>query len=141
MVERWSRSVFNKTLDYSKLAELEAEKAENAAYRRRLMKKKAARDSKPQNERSGGSSKMFGARNNEDFENKPVDAGSERALMPDQLKFDFLLRPPPKVEMSSNNAPKQEVDTRKARLMKRMQQIAKPGKKGKRAVSVKIAGG
>lgn len=35
LIERWSRSVFNKTLDFSKLAELEAEKAENAAYRRR----------------------------------------------------------------------------------------------------------
>ncbi|KAG2530083.1 hypothetical protein JM18_002506 [Phytophthora kernoviae] len=35
LVERWSRSVFNKTLDFSKLAELEAEKAENAVYRRR----------------------------------------------------------------------------------------------------------
>ena len=35
LVERWSRAVFNKTLDFSKLAELEAEKAENEAYRRR----------------------------------------------------------------------------------------------------------
>lgn len=34
LIERWSRSVFNKTLDFSKLAELEAEKAENASYRR-----------------------------------------------------------------------------------------------------------
>jgi hypothetical protein len=34
-VERWSRAVFNKTLDFSKLAELEAEKAENEIYRRR----------------------------------------------------------------------------------------------------------
>ena len=28
MIDRWSRSVFSKTLDYSKLAELEAEKRE-----------------------------------------------------------------------------------------------------------------
>jgi hypothetical protein len=140
MVERWSRSVFNKTLDYSKLAELEAEKADNAAYRRRLMKKKAASAKSNQTERSSGSGNVFSTRNNEEQDHKGGDPSSERAARPDELKFDFLLRPPPKVDMSNAPAKKAEVDTRKARLTKRMIEIAKPGKKSKRSVGVSIEG-
>lgn len=73
---------------------------------------------------------------------KPETNNSGRAAIPQQLRFDFLHRPRSKVEMNSEmtKKPAADVDSRKARLAKRMQDIAKPGKKGKRAVGVSIEG-
>ncbi|KAG3109400.1 hypothetical protein PI124_g11444 [Phytophthora idaei] len=136
LVERWSRAVFNKTLDFSKLAELEAEKAENEIYRRR---ERARRQKKPKNkaraaERGGN---VFNGRA-ADPDVKP-DV-SERAELPEQLHIDFLLRPQSKIDMNAMQAKKADPDSRKARLAKRMQEIARPGKKSKRATGVSIEG-
>ncbi|GAB9474595.1 hypothetical protein Gpo141_00011715 [Globisporangium polare] len=137
LIERWSRSVFNKTLDFSKLAELEAEKAENAAYRRR---EKSQKQQKTATSVRGGQSDVF-QRGNDSADVKPADPNaSDRAALPQQLRFDFLHRPRPKVEINNNPTKKADPDSRKFRLAKRMQDIAKPGKKGKRAVSVSIEG-
>ncbi|KAG6962408.1 hypothetical protein JG688_00008620 [Phytophthora aleatoria] len=127
LVERWSRAVFNKTLDFSKLAELEAEKAENEIYRRR---ERARRQKKSKNkaraaERGGN---VFNGRT-ADPDVKP-DV-SERAELPEQLHIDFLLRPQSKIDMNAMQAKKADPDSRKARLAKRMQEIARPGKKSK----------
>lgn len=128
--------MFNKTLDFSKLAELEADKAENAAYRRQSKQKQQKSAS---SSRSGGhSSDVFGRSDNADP--KPEVNASERAALPQQLRFDFLHRPRPKVEINNVSSKKADPDSRKARLAKRMQDIAKPGKKGKRAVSLSIEG-
>ncbi|ETI47791.1 hypothetical protein F441_08040 [Phytophthora nicotianae CJ01A1] len=136
LVERWSRAVFNKTLDFSKLAELEAEKAENEIYRRR---ERARRQKKSKNkaraaERGGN---VFNGRT-ADPDVKP-DV-SERAELPEQLHIDFLLRPQSKIDMNAVQAKKVDPDSRKARLAKRMQEIARPGKKSKRATGVSIEG-
>lgn len=102
------------------------------------LKQKKASSAKRQNERSG---KLFGSRGADEQDDKSgVDPNSERAELPDQLKFDFLLRPPPKVELSNAPAKKVDPDSRKARLARRMQEIARPGKKGKRSVSLSIEG-
>ncbi|RLN60545.1 hypothetical protein BBJ29_007162 [Phytophthora kernoviae] len=135
LVERWSRSVFNKTLDFSKLAELEAEKAENAVYRRRerMRKQKKSKDRGHTSDRGGN---VF----NPQRDSKQEVMGSERAELPDQLHFDFLLRPQSKVDVNSMQSKKADPDSRKARLVKRMQEIARPGKKTKRATGVSIEG-
>ena len=65
---------------------------------------------------------------------------SERAELPEQLHIDFLLRPQSKVDMNAVQTKKVDSDSRKARLTKRMQEIAKPGKKTKRATGVSIEG-
>lgn len=134
LIERWSRAVFDKTLDYSKLAELEAEKAENMGYRRpdqRPAQKKSYMN------RGGDSANPFSGRSSE-----PRDGVvTERAIMPKALRVDFLHRPQPKVELQQQAQQKVEnAETRKSRLAKRMQEIARPGRKGKRAVSVSIEG-
>lgn len=88
----------------------------------------------------GGHSDVF-QRGNDNADVKPADSNaSDRAALPQQLRFDFLHRPRPKVEMNNNPTKKADPDSRKFRLAKRMQDIAKPGKKGKRAVSVSIEG-
>ncbi|KAG7399694.1 hypothetical protein PHYBOEH_008201 [Phytophthora boehmeriae] len=135
LVERWSRSVFNKTLDFSKLAELEAEKAENAVYRRRerMRKQKKSKERSRTSDRGGN---VF----NPQRDSKQDVMGSERAELPDQLHFDFLLRPQSKVDVNSMQTKKVDPDSRKARLAKRMQEIARPGKKSKRATGVSIEG-
>lgn len=65
---------------------------------------------------------------------------SERAELPEQLHIDFLLRPQSKVDMNSVQSKKADPDSRKARLAKRMQEIARPGRKSKRAMGVSIEG-
>ncbi|KAE8891970.1 hypothetical protein PF005_g11873 [Phytophthora fragariae] len=136
LVERWSRAVFNKTLDFSKLAELEAEKAENEMYRRRerARKHKKAKNKAHASDRGGN---VFNARSGDnDVKADP----SERAELPEQLHIDFLLRPQSKVDMNAVQSKKVDPDSRKARLVKRMQEIAKPGRKSKRAMGVSIEG-
>ncbi|RLN54542.1 hypothetical protein BBJ28_00020121, partial [Nothophytophthora sp. Chile5] len=136
LVERWSRSVFNKTLDFSKLAELEAEKAENASYRRRERKcQKKAKASVHGSDRAGN---VFNSHN--EHEVKPEMTGSERAALPEQLRFDFVHRPQSKVDMNAVQSKKLDPDSRKARLTKRMQEIARPGRKSKRSLGVSIEG-
>ncbi|RLN73166.1 hypothetical protein BBJ28_00011067 [Nothophytophthora sp. Chile5] len=137
LVERWSRSVFNKTLDFSKLAELEAEKAENASYRRRerKLKQKKAKASAHGSDRAGN---VFNSHNEHDV--KPEMTGSERAALPEQLRFDFVHRPQSKVDMNAVQSKKLDPDSRKARLTKRMQEIARPGRKSKRSLGVSIEG-
>ncbi|CAH0473554.1 unnamed protein product [Peronospora belbahrii] len=136
LVERWSRAVFNKTLDFSKLAELEAEKAENEVYRRR---ERARRQQKSKNKihatNRGGN--IFNARS---AENGVKVEASERAELPQQLHINFLLRPQSKVDMNAAQSKKVDPDSRKARLVKRMQEIARPGRKTKRATGVSIEG-
>lgn len=136
LVERWSRAVFNKTLDFSKLAELEAEKADNEIYRRRerARRQKKSKIKARAAERGGN---VFNGRSTE-FDVKP-DV-SERAELPEQLHIDFMLRPQSKVDMNAVQAKKVDPDSRKARLVKRMQEIAKPGRKTKRSTGVSIEG-
>ncbi|RMX64570.1 hypothetical protein DD238_005539 [Peronospora effusa] len=136
LVERWSRAVFNKTLDFSKLAELEAEKADSEVYRRR---ERARRQKKLKNKAHGSdrSGNVFSVRN-ADHDVK-IEA-SERAELPQQLHIDFLLRPQSKVDMNAVQSKKADPDSRKARLTKRMQEIARPGRKTKRATGVSIEG-
>ncbi|TYZ61837.1 hypothetical protein PybrP1_000949 [[Pythium] brassicae (nom. inval.)] len=131
LIERWSRSVFNKTLDFSKLAELEAEKAENATYRRQEKRQQQQKTSTSSRSQGGD---VF-ARGGDSGDVKPATNSSDRAAIPQQLRFDFLHRPRSKIEMNNEMAKKApaDADTRKARLAKRMQSIAKPGKKSKRA--------
>ncbi|KAG1691961.1 hypothetical protein DVH05_025941 [Phytophthora capsici] len=136
LVERWSRAVFNKTLDFSKLAELEAEKAENEIYRRRERARRQKKSkSKVRTTERGGN--VFSGRN-ADPDVKPDI--SERAELPEQLHIDFLLRPQSKIDMNAVQAKKVDPDSRKARLAKRMQEIARPGRKTKRATGVSIEG-
>lgn len=136
LVERWSRAVFNKTLDFSKLAELEAEKAENELYRRRerARKQKKSKIKARAAERGGN---VFNGRSTESDVKLDV---SERAELPEQLHIDFLLRPQSKIAVSATQARKVDPDSRKARLVKRMQEIARPGRKTKRATGVSIEG-
>lgn len=89
--------------------------------------------------RGGQSGDVF-SRSSDSVDIKPEANGSDRAALPQQLRFDFLHRPRPKVEMNAAPTKKVDPDSRKFRLAKRMQDIAKPGKKGKRAVSVSIEG-
>lgn len=133
LIERWSRSVFNKTLDYSKLSELEAEKAENAPYRRPDKNKAAANGN-----RTESGSNLFRPKQ-ESIESMKADT-SERARLPQQLRFDFLHRPQPKIDVRNIPSKKVDPESRRGRLSKRMQDIAKPGKKGKRAISLSIEG-
>ncbi|TDH69293.1 hypothetical protein CCR75_005017 [Bremia lactucae] len=145
LVERWSRAVFNKTLDFSKLAELEAEKADNEIYRRReraLMcisvgNRRRQKKSKIKARAAERGGNVFNGRSTE-FDVKP-DV-SERAELPEQLHIDFMLRPQSKVDMNAVQAKKVDPDSRKARLVKRMQEIAKPGRKTKRSTGVSIEG-
>jgi hypothetical protein len=65
---------------------------------------------------------------------------SERAELPEQLHIDFLLRPQSKVDMNAMPSKKTDPDSRKARLAKRMQEIARPGKKSKPSAGVSIEG-
>ncbi|GLE02372.1 hypothetical protein PINS_up011210 [Pythium insidiosum] len=133
LIERWSRAVFEKTLDYSKLAELEAEKAENMGYRRP--------DRRSSAQKTASSSSRDGANPFSGHSSEPKDGPvSERAMLPQQLRFDFVHRPQPKVELQAASKAKVETDSRKGRLAKRMQEIARPGRKGKRAVSLSIEG-
>ncbi|KAG7389078.1 hypothetical protein PHYPSEUDO_011347 [Phytophthora pseudosyringae] len=136
LVERWSRAVFNKTLDFSKLAELEAEKADNEVYRRRerARRQKKSKDKSRPTDRGGN---VFNARSADP--NAKLDV-SERAELPEQLHIDFLLRPQSKIDMNAVQAKKADPDSRKARLAKRMQEIARPGRKTKRATGVSIEG-
>ncbi|CAI5742389.1 unnamed protein product [Hyaloperonospora brassicae] len=136
LVERWSRAVFNKTLDFSKLAELEAEKAENEAYRRRGRLRRQ-KQSKSKGRSTDRGSNVFNARG---ADSGTKTEASERAELPEQLHIDFLLRPQSKVDMNAVQSKKVDSDSRKARLTKRMQEIAKPGKKTKRATGVSIEG-
>ncbi|GMF65575.1 unnamed protein product [Phytophthora lilii] len=128
--------VFNKTLDFSKLAELEAEKAENEIYRRRerARKHKKAKNKARSSDRGGN---VFNARSSQSDVKHDV---SERAELPEQLHIDFLLRPQSKVDMNAVQSKKVDPESRKARLVKRMQEIARPGRKSKRATGVSIEG-
>ncbi|KAL7693949.1 putative transcription factor IIS, TFIIS/LEDGF domain superfamily [Plasmopara halstedii] len=136
LVERWSRAVFNKTLDFSKLAELEAEKAENEIYRRRERARRQKK-SKTKMRAADRGGNVFNGRSAELDVKFDV---SERAELPEQLHIDFLLRPQSKVDMSAAQAKKVDPDSRKARLVKRMQEIARPGRKTKRATGVSVEG-
>jgi len=137
LIERWSRAVFDKTLDYSKLAELEAEKAENMGGFRRPDRRPS--QSKSQSRGGGDSANPFLGRSNEPREGQIV---TERAIMPQALRVDFMHRPQPKVDLQQQAQQKVEAapDNRKSRLAKRMQEIARPGQKSKRAITVSIAG-
>ncbi|TMW60051.1 hypothetical protein Poli38472_000093 [Pythium oligandrum] len=134
LIERWSRAVFDKTLDYSKLAELEAEKAENMGYRR----PERRQQQKPAVSRSEYGANPFSGRTSEPKDG-PV---TERAILPSQLRVDFLHRPQPKVDVQTAASMKVEnnADTRKSRLSKRMLEIARPGRKSKRSVNLSIEG-
>lgn len=134
MIERWSRVVFDKTLDYSKLGELDAEKAENRGYRR-----PSIHSSKSSNHhRSEYGANPFQGRIREGKEG-PI---SERAHIPAPVRFDFMHRPQSKVvdPNGSTNEKKGDGDSRKSRLSKRMQEISRPGRKGKRSVGMSIEG-
>lgn len=80
---------------------------------------------------------MFNARSADNDVKPDV---SERAELPEQLHIDFLLRPQSKVDMNAVQSKKVDPDSRKARLAKRMQEIARPGRKTKRATGVSIEG-
>jgi transcription factor SPN1 len=152
LIERWSRAVFNKTLDYSKLAELEAEKIENIGGNGNYPSRKKSSFSSTNASASTKSTvssrvqssvdlftnkKRFG----EEFDQQEKTINpSDRARLPQQLSFDFLHRPQPKVDISNVSAKKMDNDSRKGRLLKRMQEIAKPGRKGKRSINVSIEG-
>jgi transcription factor SPN1 len=137
LIERWSRAVFDKTLDYSKLAELEAEKVENMGGFRRPDRRPS--QSKSQSRGGGDSANPFLGRSSEPREGQIV---TERAIMPQALRVDFMHRPQPKVDLQQQAQQKVEAapDNRKSRLAKRMQEIARPGQKSKRAITVSIAG-
>ena len=102
-----------------------------AVCRRRQNKSKSQARS---TDRSGN---VFNARG---ADNGSKTEASERAELPEQLHIDFLLRPQSKVDMNAVQTKKVDSDSRKARLTKRMQEIAKPGKKTKRATGVSIEG-
>ncbi|OQR98561.1 hypothetical protein ACHHYP_08323 [Achlya hypogyna] len=131
MIDRWSRSVFSKTLDYSKLAELEAEKREaNGGYYRQAEKRPTGRTESVRNR---------GFLNKRTDANEDADASS-RVRIPQAMRFDFSLRPQPKVDVKNLPTNKLDPDSKKAKLMKRMQIIARPSKGGKRAVKMSIEG-
>lgn len=94
--------------------------------------------------RSNGSDANGGNVFSQEAKDTTLYTGSERAALPQQLRFDFLHRPRPKEELRNNSdAPVKKAvdpDSRKGRLSKRMQEIAKPGKKAKRAIGVSIEG-
>ncbi|OQR90643.1 hypothetical protein THRCLA_09247, partial [Thraustotheca clavata] len=113
MIDRWSRNVFSKTLDYSKLAELEAEKREaNGGYYRQTEKRPSNR---AESVRSQG------------FMNKRANTSEEteassRVRIPQSMRLDFSLRPQPKVDMKNLQSHKLDPESKKAKLLKRMQE-------------------
>ena len=50
---------------------------------------------------------------------------SERVRLPQQMRFDFTLRPQPKFDPRNAPSTKLDPDSKKAKLMKRMQVILK----------------
>ncbi|EQC35780.1 hypothetical protein SDRG_06539 [Saprolegnia diclina VS20] len=131
MIDRWSRSVFSKTLDYSKLGEYEAEKREaNGGYYHQAEKRPSGRTE---------SVRSKGFMNKRSDANEDADASS-RVRIPQAMRFDFSLRPQPKVDVKNIPSTKMDPDSKKAKLLKRMQIIARPSKGGKRAVKMSIEG-
>ncbi|KAF0685758.1 Aste57867_22366 [Aphanomyces stellatus] len=131
LIDRWSRSVFSKTLDFSKLGELEAEKREaNGGMRG------------PAERRQQASRAMERNRGFLDKQADPADAGngSERVRIPESIRIDFTMRPQPKIDVSNMPSNKIDPESKKARLMKRMQTIARPTKRAKRAVKMSVEG-
>ncbi|ETW09542.1 hypothetical protein H310_00096 [Aphanomyces invadans] len=131
LIDRWSRNVFSKTLDFSKLGELEAEKREaNGGALSRPDRRLPSRGME--------------AVRNKGFLNKAAptetSGGSERVRMPEQIRIDFTMRPQPKVDATQIPSTKLDPESKKARLMKRMQVIARPTKRAKRAVKMSIEG-
>ncbi|RHY81895.1 hypothetical protein DYB31_000900 [Aphanomyces astaci] len=148
LIDRWSRNVFSKTLDFSKLGELEAEKREangNAmrSDRRYDHVKKQRFDATEGCHRQPARG-VESVRNrgflNKSATNADATNGSDRVRLPEQIRIDFTMRPQPKVDASQMPSTKMDPESKKARLLKRMQVIARPTKRAKRAVKMSIEG-
>ncbi|RLO02496.1 hypothetical protein DYB28_003217 [Aphanomyces astaci] len=131
LIDRWSRNVFSKTLDFSKLGELEAEKREANGNAMRSDRRQPAR---------GVESVRNRGFLNKSAPNADATNGSDRVRLPEQIRIDFTMRPQPKVDASQMPSTKMDPESKKARLLKRMQVIARPTKRAKRAVKMSIEG-
>ncbi|ETV80206.1 hypothetical protein, variant 1 [Aphanomyces astaci] len=131
LIDRWSRNVFSKTLDFSKLGELEAEKREANGNAMRSDRRQPAR---------GVESVRNRGFLNKSATNADATNGSDRVRLPEQIRIDFTMRPQPKVDASQMPSTKMDPESKKARLLKRMQVIARPTKRAKRAVKMSIEG-
>merc|ERR1711920_826169 len=140
LVEKWSRGVFDKTMDFSKLSEYEGERQQYKAQQRYDAQKARATkgvlgtgvQSKP---RFGGAQQ----RANEKYaqlRGKPREM--DRVQMPQPINVDFSVRPQTKLDMASRKSRKLDPQSNKGKLVKKMENIARPVQKAKRAVKMSI---
>lgn len=139
LIERWSRSVFDKSMDYKRLAEYEAEK-ESRSFGRNTQSAKKQRQNTAAHIQSA----------KQVLKGKAASAVpvsySDRVRVPQQIQLDFQHRPEPKfetvqaAEQQNVKSKKLDPDSRKGRLVKRMTNLARPVKKSKAAISMSIEG-
>ena len=127
LIERWSRSVFDKSMDYKRLAEYEQEK--EASYR-----KTPTRRSSTGTKSTPTAKQALRGKN----ASGPVDLGI-RVQIPTQMSMDFVHRPAPKFE-GEGKSNKLNPESRKGRLVKRMQVMSRSVKKARAAIPMSIEG-
>ena len=126
LIERWSRSVFDKSMDYKRLAEYEQE-AYHTKNQRRLSNSSSGRKAK-----------------------NATAASSLRVQIPQAIQLDFVHRPGPKFDPETQQPPastssatvstRVDPESRKGRLLKRMQALSRTVKKTKSAIPMSIEG-
>lgn len=128
LIERWSRSVFDKSMDYKRLAEYQQEKEDASARKSSSRRTSTGSSRTPTVKQALRGKKASG----------PVDLGI-RVQIPTQLRMDFVHRPAPKFEGESKTT-KLATDSRKERLLKRMQVMSRSVKKARAAIPMSVEG-